>query len=214
MVRLALRVRLPRAFVRLPRSFCRLRRLPLACVAVLVACAGAAAASDDHKPAPHLRSADRKVLEQIKEGCRRSPTFKRLVDLIEQSDLIVYVEATRQVPRHMQAYLQLAGAAPGVRFVRVVLRIPATKDTLIAQMGHELQHATEIAWAPEVRDQAGMHALYRRIGDEGALGWDTAAARYVGSTVLDELRHPGRILKADARPADVVHASVHPGQIK
>jgi hypothetical protein len=214
MVRSAPRVRVPLVFPRRGSPFRRSRRQPLVWVAAFIACAGTGVAADGGKGVPHLRSADREVVQQIKEGCRRSPTFRRLVDEIEHSDLIVYVEATRQVPSRMQAYLQLAGAAPGVRFVRVAVKIPASTDTLIAQMGHELQHATEVARANEVRDQAGMEALYRRIGDDSGAGWDTAAARLAGDTVLDELRHPERVLRADARPADVVHASVRHAQRK
>jgi hypothetical protein len=140
------------------------------------------------------------MVEFLREGCRRSPTFKRLFDEIEQSDLIVYVEATKDVARGVEAYLQLAGANARVRFLRIVLRIPASSETLISQLGHELEHATEIARAPEVRDQAGLDAFYRRIGDDSGKGWDTPGARSAGNIVLDELRHAVSAL-ANAVPA-------------
>jgi hypothetical protein len=203
----------------------RLRRLLPLGVAVLVACLAAPVRAGDEGTVPHLRATDARILERVKEGCRRSSTFRRLVEEVEHSDLIVYFEATGQVPRTVQAYVQLAGAAPTVRFLRIAVKIPASADTLIAHLGHELQHATEIARATEVRDQAGMEALYRKIGDQNAAGWDTAAARRVGLIVLDELRHETHSRKAgpqaagtphpDARPADAaVHASVQNGQIK
>jgi hypothetical protein len=160
-----------------------------ALLAIGLAVAAPAVGADPPPRMPHIRSADRAMLEVLREGGRRSLTFKRYVDEIEQSDLIVYVEATREVPPGMQAYLQLAGANARLRFVRIVVRIPASAETLIARLGHELEHATEIARAPEVRDQAGLDAFYRRIGDHSGAGWDTSAARSAGNIVLDELHH-------------------------
>lgn len=209
MFQLASCVRQPLTFARPASSRCRPRRLLPIGVAALIACLAApVAAADGEKCIPRLRSVDHQILELIREGCLRSPTFKRLVEEVEHSDLIVYFEATRQVPRSMQAYLQLAGAAPTVRFLRIAVKIPASSNTLIAQLGHELQHATEIARAAEVRDQAGMEALYRRIGDQSEVGWETTAARLAGTKVLHELRYPERLLKADASPANAPHASI------
>ena len=60
-------------------------------------------------------------------------------------------------------------------------------------LGHELQHAVEIAEAVDVIDAASMATLYRRIGEPtrsvvAAQCYDTAAARDVGTVVLTELR--------------------------
>lgn len=60
-------------------------------------------------------------------------------------------------------------------------------DVLISLIGHELQHAAEVAAASEVVDDATLTALYRRIGDPSSHGWDTIAARAMGSVVADEL---------------------------
>jgi hypothetical protein len=205
MTRWAQRVRQPVALAyRAPWRQRNLLRLPRIASqrAIGLAVAAPAVGADPPPRMPHIRSADRAMLDVLREGSRRSPTFKRFVDEIEQSDLIVYVEATREVGPGMQAYLQLAGANAQLRFLRVVLRIPASAETLIARLGHELEHATEIARAPEVRDQAGLDAFYRRIGDDSGAGWDTSAARSAGNIVLDELHH-----ETHAAPATVTVAA-------
>ncbi len=217
MSRLASRVRPPLASVRLASSRRCPRRLLRAGAAVLVLClatalvgTAASAADDGDKRIPRVRPADRVTRQLLEEGCRRSPTLRRLVEQIDHSDLIVYLESTTEVPRLTQAYLQLAGSTPAARFVRIAIKIPGRTDALISQVGHELEHATEIARVTDVRDQASMEALYRRIGDQNEAGWDTAAARLAGKTVLEELGNTERVLKADTRPADPAHASSTP----
>lgn len=193
---------------RTPRPAARTRSGALFSIAVAVmliapVVAPPAAAQDDCGPhVPRLRPVDPSARAVITDGCRRSPTFRRLVDEIEQSDVFVYVEASRNVPRSMQAFMQLAGANGRFRYLRIVLRLPASTETLVAQLGHEMQHITEVSHAPAVRDQRAMEALYRVIGDESGAGWDTAAARATGRQVLDELRH-----RATPVPAEIVVVS-------
>ena len=58
----------------------------------------------------------------------------------------------------------------------------------IALLGHELQHALEVASAPEVRDASGMAQLYRRIGWEGQKDhFESEAAKSVAQKVRTQL---------------------------
>ncbi len=177
-----------------------------AVVLLALAVASPAAADDCGPHVPRLRPVDRSSGEVIADGCKRSPTFKHLVDEIEQTDLFVYIEASREVPKTMHAFMQLAGASGRYRYLRIVLRLPASTDALIAQLGHELQHITEVGHASDVRDQPAMEALYRKIGEESGAGWDTAAARAVGRQVLEELRHNANAVPADPPPIVGPHA--------
>jgi predicted DNA-binding transcriptional regulator YafY len=56
-------------------------------------------------------------------------------------------------------------------------------------LGHELQHAMEIAAAPDVRDTVTLRALYLRIGYERTNGgyYETDAALEVGRQVSAEV---------------------------
>ena len=52
-----------------------------------------------------------------------------------------------------------------------------------------LEHALEVAAAPDVRDQRGLTALYQRIGEPGGRihSYDTRAAQNTGRRVKREL---------------------------
>lgn len=162
-------------------------------LATLAACflllpAPTTAASDGAPRMPHVRTPSARIREFIREGCRRSPTFRSLFEKVEDSDLIVYVEMTPSAPPDVAAWLQYEGGSPVNRFLRIFVKMPAGPEAAIVLLGHELQHATEVAAAPEVRDQHSLEALYRRTGDWGGEGWDSRAARAVSRIVRDELQ--------------------------
>ena len=63
----------------------------------------------------------------------------------------------------------------------------------MALLGHELQHAVELAEAPAVEDAADYEQLYERIGYESCSSaarrcFETDAAVQAGRDVLRELR--------------------------
>ena len=72
-------------------------------------------------------------------------------------------------------------------------------DALVGLLGHELQHAVEIADAPEAIDEQTLIGLYQRIGIGGAIrngirSFDTAAALVAGQRVSREI--PGGAVAA------------------
>ncbi len=164
-----------------------------AVLALLLASFAAApsASGQQERAALHVRSTERQMLDVLHEGCDRSPTFKGLVDDLEGSDVIVYVEPSALLPQAVDAYMRFAGATSSIRYLRVVVSAKARGDRLIALVGHELQHAREVASATAVRDQVTLAAMYRLIGDANAQGWDTEAACAVGARVRDELQRNG-----------------------
>jgi hypothetical protein len=188
---------------------CCLARCALALAALAAAVPDALAA--DPRAIPHIRSAERDIIELLGEGCRRSSTFRKLVRTVEDSDLIVYVEMSSQVPSPVQAYLGWVGAGGVNRYLRIMVKVPASAETLIALLGHELQHATEVAAAPEVRDETALEALYRRIGDDSGAGHDSPAARSIGAIVRDELRWERRAVALEQSQAVV--GSAAPGDL-
>ncbi len=163
------------------------------CLVMLAACvlfvpAGASGGTDGASKMPHVRTPNARILELIHDGCQRSPTFRSLFEQVEGSDLIVYVEITTTAPPDVDAWLQYEGTSSVNRFLRIFVKVPTSAETIISLLGHELQHATEVAAAPEVRDQRSLAALYRREGDFNGEGWDTRAARETTKAVREELR--------------------------
>ncbi len=145
-------------------------------------------AADRDSASPHVRSNERRVRALLDAGCQRSATFRRLVDQIEDSDIIVYIESTPYLPPPVDAYVRFAAATPAHRYLRIVLEVQVNEDALIALLAHELQHINEVAASPEVRDNDTLAAFYKRVGDENADGFDSHAARSTGLVVREELR--------------------------
>jgi hypothetical protein len=74
------------------------------------------------------------------------------------------------------------------RFLRIQLSLSDSTLWRVALLGHELQHAIEVANAPGVDSSESLRALYRRIGvATGPDSYDSVAARQAGYVVRDEL---------------------------
>lgn len=137
-----------------------------------------------------VRTVDSRVRSTLFNGVVRSRTFASLVDAIDRSDLIVYIELQHELPRALEGRLVLASKAGGQRYVRIQLHARLAQDQMIAVLGHELQHAVEIAGAPEIRDEGSLRRYYQRAGAgmSDSAGYDTQAARDAGDMVKRELR--------------------------
>jgi hypothetical protein len=139
-------------------------------------------------PTRHIRSASASIKSLIREGFYKSPTFAGLVTRLERSDLIVYVEVVAQMPAGVEGRLVMLPRAHETRYVRIQIGLPGSASDAIALLGHELEHATELADAPDVTDMIGFVALYERIGQRS--GWhqyETAAAQEAARRVRREL---------------------------
>jgi len=126
-----------------------------------MAAASQVAAPLDGAGTVHVRGLDHRAATLLDGGRNRSATFRRLCDTLEQSDVIVLVKTgSLKTP----AQTMFVTASPGARFVRITLGLPEMDDVLIAWLAHELQHAVEIASAPEVISGAAMFDFFCRYG--------------------------------------------------
>jgi hypothetical protein len=157
-----------------------------ASVPTLRAAAPAALLAADSR---RVRSNTQQVTKLLNEGVRRSRTFADLVTRIHQTNVIVYVEPSYGLPSDLQGRILLQAVAGGQRYLRVQVRATLQGDQMIAVIAHELRHALEVADDLSVIDDAGLTALYRRIGHVtgGTHGFDTDAAQETGRRVRDEL---------------------------
>ena len=141
---------------------------------------------------PHLRPLDSLAANAIDVGVKRSPTFAALVQTIEGSEFVVYVESSRKLKDGMEGCLVHGAAGP--RYLRVLLKTGLSVDERIEVLGHELQHVREVIEAGILNDSASMQALFSRIGynkrQEGGRQqeYETEAARSISATVARELR--------------------------
>ena len=139
-------------------------------------------------PYRHVRTQDRSIRYLLKRGFQHSPTFARLMARLEHSNVIVYVEEVPRLPGGLEGRMMMLPLSHGQRYVRIQIALRGAPDDSVALLGHELQHATEVAQEIAVGSQIELAALYQRIGTRGGPDvYDTLAAQEVGRMVRREL---------------------------
>ena len=163
-------------------------------VLLLLAVLPIPAAAETPRPGvmPHVRTPDLRLRRLIEDGVRTSDTFRDLMDRLHRSDVIVLLDcdgpATPAGGR--LAFVSVAG---GYRYVQVRVTRLRSADQQLAIIGHELQHAVEIADAPHVVDALSLAREYQRIGfvsryrTGGGTAFDSVAAVEAGYRVLREM---------------------------
>ena len=137
----------------------------------------------------HVRALSPKMKELVEHGKRRSATFRSLVDTLNRSDVVVYLEITDKLPGGLDGRMMFLTSAGGVRYLHAQVTKGLGAEELLAVAAHELQHAVEVAAHPEVRDAATLALLYERIGMRMTAKdrFDTPAAQLMGRRVRAEL---------------------------
>jgi hypothetical protein len=162
-------------------------------------------ASDEQQPpnldvpaaptVPHVRTEDPVLAALIREATDRSPTFRRLVEAIQATDGVVYVERGRcgHYTRTCLAFW-MAVAGPN-RILRVIVDERKTGMEAMVSIAHELQHALEVLGDRSVTTAAAMHGFFERIGVWRTDSFETYAAVRVDEAVRSELRkrRPGPV---------------------
>jgi hypothetical protein len=140
-------------------------------------------------PERRVRATDPRLRSLLAEGMSRSRTFASLVTALNRTDVIVYIESVMVLPKNTMGRLTMMPIAGESRYLRVQIRAELSRREAIALIGHELQHALEIAGATEVRDATSLIKLYQRIGHEssGEHSYDTQEAQDTGRLVRREL---------------------------
>jgi len=129
----------------------------------------------------------------LASGAERSTTFRRLLEEIASSDVVVYVTLDPYAGQYggiqLDGLLRWAGTAAETRYVVVWVQPRQPDDELIVTLAHELHHAVEVARARDVRSQAALMRLYEGIGRSGNPGrFETEAAQKTAEQVAAELR--------------------------
>ena len=149
---------------------------------------GPARAQQGSARIPRVRSDVPLINAAITRGYAQSPSFRRLIETVGNSDGIVHVEEG-QCGISIRACLQLwVGVAGPNRFLRI--RISTRKAPgcqLVASIGHELQHAIEVLGNPRIRDGLGMFRFFDLGGRTSYGTYETDAALEVGMAIEREV---------------------------
>jgi len=154
----------------------------------------------------HVRTTEPRILALIETGLSRSATFRRLVETLNESDVIVYVEqklGRDEFGGYLDHNITNTGA---FRYVRLKIETKGQDIRLISVLAHELQHAVEVAASPDARDAVSMARAFGRLGTTSQCGnadcFETRAAIHVEDIVGAELKAARSPARAASVPPD------------
>jgi hypothetical protein len=151
---------------------------------------------------PHVRdNGDPAIAVLLRVAQERSATFRRLVETIDATDGIVYVEQGRRCGAGVRACLLLSVTVAGPsRILRVYVIGDRDPAEVMASIGHELQHAVEVLRERGVTTGVLMFQFFdRRVGSLSArhkLSFETEAALNAGDAVRAEIERSRRSLSS------------------
>jgi len=168
--------------------------VPTYCVAVLgihaalitalsVAVVKTAAAQETTAPS-RVRSESTLITDAIARGAKRSPTLRRLIETVDTTDGLVYIDEGL-CGHSVRSCLHLSVVIAGpYRVLRILVNPRKAKDCdLVASIGHELQHAIEVLNDPNVRSNHEMFLFFHRVGLTSFDRFETKAAMQTGLAV-------------------------------
>lgn len=148
---------------------------------------------------PSIRPVDSLAHEAFTRGMRRSETFRDLVAGLERDGLIVHVVTRRDLPASLTGATRFVADIGGSIYLRIELSASLPPTMRVSVLGHELQHASEIA-ASGARSSEAVLALYKAAGKKASTienGWETTAAEEAGRQVWLELHTRPRVTAHD-----------------
>lgn len=150
-----------------------------------------------------LRPLDTIAADTYTQAVEGSAMVRALVARLEASNVIVHIETSRQLPLGIGGTTRFVTSRAGYRYLRITLGIDLAPRVRTAILGHELQHACEVADSP-ANDAEGMRELFENEGHRDGEYFETSAALHVQESVRMELRAartarllPGRALQAE-----------------
>jgi hypothetical protein len=188
---------------------------------VTVTTAGGSIAST--VPAARVRTLDAPVRDLLLAGWARSATLRDLMARFDRSGWLVFVQSGPCPEKAaLGCLLHVVGRYEGRPYLRINVDVHRQHpDAVVATLGHEMQHALEVAESPDVIDAPTLRALFARIGTPSvrsrhAMSYETPAAVEIGVRVLREMQTKvdrrvrgisdrARVRSSDAATLDELH---------
>ena len=141
---------------------------------------------------PRVRPLGQTAVLAFQRGIAHSPTFRDVVARLQRSDVVVYISVEPRPPGKCPGATRFVSATRYNRFLHIVVDRRLAPKTMVALLGHELQHALEVADAPAIRDFEAFRQFYEHQGfhNEHMGTFDSRAARETGRRVRAELATP------------------------
>ncbi len=138
----------------------------------------------------HLRPDSAAIRQLIDDLVERTPTGRALIERLNASDLTVYIRCRNFGTTSLRGRTGMLESSKPTRVLLVEIAIAMPTTDRLVYLAHELQHAVEIAEAPDVVSPQTLAQLYQRIGHRthrGAETFETSEAVEVAEHVRHEL---------------------------
>jgi hypothetical protein len=146
-------------------------------------------------PAERVIITDTTLTGVMAKGYARSETFRDLVQQVDASGWVVFVQnGSCPMKQAVGCLLHTVGTYEGRPYLRVRVVVTSRHpDSVLATVAHELQHALEAINSGEVHDSTTLTALFVKIGNSatkvsGGVMYETKAARSAEERVGREIK--------------------------
>ena len=139
-------------------------------------------------PPSRVRSDNPLIADSIAGGIAGSPVFRRLIETIDATDGLVYIEDGDCGHAVRSCFLHSITISGPNRVLRILVnphKVPGCE--LATSVGHELQHAIEVLSDYRVRNSSALFHFFQRLGTFRSGSFETTAAIDVGANIRKEL---------------------------
>jgi hypothetical protein len=137
------------------------------------------------------RPLDPFAAEAFARAQAQSAVVRSLVAKLESSNVIVHIVSSRSLPTGIGGTTHFVTSRGGFRYVRITIAADLSKSGQTSILGHELQHAGEIA-ASAADDAESIRELFEKEGHRAGDYFETRAAIDTERLVRNELNVAGR----------------------
>ena len=136
---------------------------------------------------PRVRSENARIVEAIARGRKGSPTFRRLIETVDATDGLVFVDEGVCAGGVRACLLLSVTVAGPSRLLRIVVNLrKAPGCETVEMIGHELQHAIELLRNPGIRSDIQAFNFFYNVGRTSARRFETEAAMQAGIAIATE----------------------------
>lgn len=134
-----------------------------------------------------VRPLDHSAAATLAGARQRSAIVRQLLEALAGARVIAHFEMSRQLPSGIGGTTCFVASRGGYRYLRIAVSSALPANARVAMLGHELQHAVEIAQSP-AHDLAAMRQLWLDRGyTTNGLYFETQDALRVERAVRREL---------------------------
>ena len=133
------------------------------------------------------RPLDPVAIEAFARAQEQSAVVRSLVATLQSSNVIVHIVSSKTLPLGVGGTTRFVTSRAGYRYLRITINAELSKSGRTAILGHELQHACEVA-ASEADDVQSLRQLFEKQGHRVGGFFETRSAMRIESLIRGELR--------------------------